>query len=162
MPPANWPDLYLAELERTGRVVSAAEAGLVSLAGVRKRRLADPDFRRAEVEALACARDRAISELTRRAIDGVEEMIITGHGKSRRVHKRKVYSDTLLLRLLEFQESGAFRQKQQVEHSGGIASAPTLADAKRRLAEAEAASAADEAASLGAAGPGPGPTQKTG
>lgn len=127
-------------------MTDAAAAALITLAGVRKHRKANTLFAAMEEEALACCRDRAMSELTRRAIDGVEEVTITATGI---VNRRRVYSDTLLLRLLEYQETGSFRQKQQVEHSGGIASAPTLADAKRRLAEAKAASAADEAASLG-------------
>jgi hypothetical protein len=148
-PADGWPAQYIQELEATGRMtVSAAGAG-VSLRSVQRRRREDSAFAREEREALACCRDRAISELTRRAIDGVEEVIVTGTGKNRRETRRRVYSDTLLLRLLEYQETGSFRQKQQVEHSGGIASLPTLAARKQRLIEARAAAAADEAASLG-------------
>ncbi len=152
-PPPNWTELYLAELEVTGRQVAAAAAALVSVNGVRYRRTIDPAFARAEREALANSRVVAIDELTRRAIHGTDVVTITGTGKNRREVRRTVYSDTLLLRLLEYQETGSFRLKQQLEHSGGIASAPTLADAKRRLAEAMAASAADEAASLGYVSP---------
>jgi hypothetical protein len=149
-PAEDWPTQYFQELEATGRMTDSAQAAGVSLRTVQRRRRVDQSFAREEKEATACCRHRAISELTRRAIDGTEEVTISGTGKNRRVHKRTVYSDTLLLRLLEFQETGSFRQKQQVEHSRSpMASLPTLADRKRRLAEAEAASAADEAASLG-------------
>lgn len=147
-PPPNWPDLYVAELELTGRVTDAAAAALISIRGVQTRRHADPEFAQREQEALACCRDRALSELTRRAIDGTEEITITATGI---VNRRQIYSDTLLLRLLEFQETGQVRQRQQVE-TGAPGAFKTRAElqamiAKRdeEFAKAKAEMAAEDA-----------------
>lgn len=146
--PANWPDLYIDELTVCGVMHMAAAVACVTVRGVYDRRERDQAFAKREAKALRDFRACAIAEITRRAVHGNEERIETGSGKSRRVVIRTVYSDTLLLRLVEYQETGSFRQKQQIEHSGGFASLPTLADKKKRLEEAKREADADEAASL--------------
>lgn len=146
-PSHNWLELYLAELEKCGVQKMAAAVAFFSISGIRNRRRIDPAFASAEREARAGFRDIAVGEAIRRGVHGTEEVIVTGHGKNRREVRRTVYSDTLLLRVLEYQESGSFRQRQQVKHSGGIASLPTL-EANWRYLEAKKAIAEDKAAGL--------------
>jgi hypothetical protein len=144
--------IYLDDLELHGQMMRAATAAGRSLRYFQRLRKADPVFAKAEEAALAVVADLVRSEITRRAIEGTE---VVTKGRDGSVIIRREYSDMLTLRLAEYLETRSWRQKQQVEHSGGIASLPTLADRKKRLADAKAAAAADEAASLAGLGIGP-------
>ncbi len=143
---------YRDDLELHGQMTRAAATAGRSLRYFQRLRKADPVFAKPEEGAPAVVADLLRSEITRRAIEGTE---VVTKGRDGSVIIRREYSDTLILRLAEYLETRSWRQKQQVEHSGGIASLPTLAARKQRLAEARAASAADEAASLGGLGIGP-------
>ena len=82
--------------------------------------MTDGNFAADEAEVMLVARDMIEDEITRRAIEGIEEPIFGSGGAgvgTVQVGTVRRYSDTLLLRLAERSETGSWRQKQQIEHS---------------------------------------------
>ena len=133
---APWMQGYLVALEANGgQLVAAARTANVNYKTVFRHRQKDAAFETAEREVMQMAKHAAESEATRRAIEGVEEIYTTKDGT---VHKTRKYSDTILLRLLEKHETGSWRQKQQIEHSGGV-TFKTRAERKAALEQARAA-----------------------
>ncbi len=97
-----------------------------------------PEFAAGEKLALRVALDVVESEATRRAVDGVKSTVTTVmKDGSVRTYEETKYSDTIILRLLERLETGSWRQKQQIEHSGAVGF-KTAAERKAALERAEA------------------------
>lgn len=156
----DWAPAYIASLSRSARKGAAAIAAGTALSTIRDRRKADPVFAAAELAAMEVAVDLIEDEITRRAIEGVEEPVYGSGGAgvgTVRVGSILRFSDTLILRLAERAETGTWRQRQQIEH-GAPGAFRTHADlqaaiAKRQeaLAEVRAAMAADSAQSAASA-----------
>ena len=117
-PRADWTAAYLESLSRNGKRVDAATAAGIIYSTAFRRRKSDPLFAQAEDEALNMALATWEQEAIRRAVDGCAHEKFDSEG--RLLSKRVEYSDVLLLRLLERLDP-TWRQKQQVEHSGGVA-----------------------------------------
>jgi hypothetical protein len=117
-PRLDWVAPYLEELSINGGLKgkAATHAG-TNRQRVMEHRERDPEFRALENHAMERSRETAEDEARRRAIEGMENIYTTKDGATRVV---RTYSDTILLRLLERQETGSWRQKQQIEHSGGM------------------------------------------
>jgi hypothetical protein len=117
-PKLDWVAPYLEELSINGGIKgkAATHAG-TNRQRVMEHRERDPEFRALENHAMERSRETAEDEARRRAIEGMENIYTTKDGATRVV---RTYSDTILLRLLERQETGSWRQKQQIEHSGGM------------------------------------------
>lgn len=142
---SSWIETYLGELEQHGQKCKAAKAAGVTIRAVQKRRNSDPAFTREETDAMAVAKDLVESEIFRRAIDGVQTVVIYKDGKI--ITTKTEYSDQLLLRAAERLETGSWRQKQQIEHSAATAlQFPTRAARKEALERARAEMAASRAA----------------
>jgi hypothetical protein len=139
-----WIETYLGELEQHGQKCKAAKVAGVTIRAVQKRRNSDPAFASNESDAMAVAKDLVESEIFRRAIDGVQTVIISKEGKI--ITTKTEYSDQLLLRAAERLETGSWRQKQQIEHS---AASPlqfaTRAERKAAIERARAEMAAGQA-----------------
>lgn len=143
--PPPWQAAYLAALaENCGQRVAAAKAAGCAYMTVYRYRLSDPAFETAEADVMKAQRHVAESEAVRRAVEGVESLYTTKDGT---IHSERKFSDTLLLRLLERQETGSWRQKQQIEHSGGM-TFKTRAERKEALEKARAAEKQQPVAAL--------------
>lgn len=127
--PADWISIYLSELEQHCQKETAARAAGVCLRTVQRYRKENRSFAEAEADAMAVAADLVESEITRRAIYGTTTEQRHRDGS---VTVKTQYSDLLLLRLAEKIESGRWRQKQLIEHSG---SHKTFATRAERVAE---------------------------
>lgn len=133
----DWTGPYLAALEANGGSFKrAAAAARVSYSTVWERRQADAVFASFEDAAIARAQRVLESEAVRRAVEGTK--VIRFQPKTGKIFHDLQYSDLLLLRLLEKAETGSWRQKQQVEHSGGV----TFKTRAERVAALEKARAA--------------------
>lgn len=137
----DWAAAYLAALSITGEKTRAARAARKDAKTIYRRRLADVDFADAEKEAMKIAADAHESEATRRAVNGITETRYDPK-TGKKVSQRRVYSDTLLLRLLVRNETGSWRESSKIEHGGAVDfTAMTRAERMKKLAEAEAARA---------------------
>jgi hypothetical protein len=135
-----WEAVYLNELEENGgqKTAAAKKAGVV-MSTIMRRRQSSSAFEQAEREALQLAFDVLESEAIRRAVDGVETRRVSRLRDGTVIeHVERKYSDTILLRLLEKHEAGSWRQKQQIEHSGGM-TFKTRAERKEALEKARLA-----------------------
>jgi hypothetical protein len=132
----EWPEKYLEALASTGQKVSAAKAAGVTMRSVCRRRCKDLEFARAEKEALMIAMDLLESEAVRRAVQGTTEI---HYGKDGRIVSRRViYSDALLLRILERADS-SWRTKSTVAVTSERKTVfATRADRKAALTQAKA------------------------
>jgi hypothetical protein len=101
-----------------------------------ERRRVDNGFATAEDDAVKRAQRVLESEAVRRAIEGMK--VVRFQPRTGKIFYDLQYSDTLLLRLLEKNETGSWRQKHQVEHSAGV----TFKTRAERLAALEKARAA--------------------
>jgi hypothetical protein len=134
-----WVPAYLAAVEITGgNFTKAARAAKVHRSTVWEWRRDNDEFAKAEADACRRGMKTLHAEAIRRAVDGVRS--IRFQPKTGTIHYERVYSDTLLLRALEHAETGSWRQKQQVEHSGGVVF-KTRAERKAALEAARAAMA---------------------
>jgi hypothetical protein len=144
-----WTSGYLTYLAGTGQKTAAAEFIKKSPTTVMNCRRNHPDFLEAENAAMQEARAVMESEAVRRAVQGdVEETFDPKTGAL--VRRKTVYSDTIMLRLLERMETGSWRQKQQIE-MGGPGSFPTAAERRTKLDEAR--KAREKAVNLNSAPP---------
>lgn len=133
---ADWAPRYLKALEITGgNWTKAAKAAKVGITTVWQRRQRDSEFERDEISVVARSVKVLEAECIRRAIDGVSK--IRFQPQTGKVLYEREYSDTLLLRALEHSETGSWRQKQQIEHSGGM-TFRTRAERKAALEQARA------------------------
>jgi hypothetical protein len=86
------------------------------------------------------AKDIIEDEITRRAVEGIEEPVYGSGGKgvgTVQVGTIRRYSDTLLLRLAERTETGFWRQRQQVE-TGAPGAFKTRAELQEAIETREA------------------------
>lgn len=114
---ADWGPAYLAALEVSARKGASAKLAGVTLRTVQRRRESDPAFAAQETTSMRVAADLIEDEVTRRAVEGVEEPVFGSGGRgvgTVQVGTIRRYSDTLLLRLAERTESGSWRAKQQI------------------------------------------------
>lgn len=143
---ADWAPRYLKALEITGgNWTKAAKHAKVGITTVYDRRQRDPEFERDEVSVVTRSVKVLEAECIRRALDGVRK--IRFQPRTGKVLYEQEYSDTLLLRALEHSETGSWRQKQQIEHSGGM-TFKTRAERKEALEKARAAEKQQPVAAL--------------
>jgi hypothetical protein len=158
LPPSEFPEIsdpkkraYITALALTGKFDEAAAAAGVTLRTGWNWRHDERDeaFQSALKFALALACDRVEAEITRRAIDGVEEPV---YQQGRMVGTVRKYSDTLLI----FKAKGLMPEtyRERYEHTGKDGSdlfAAAVAAADQRLAGflAEVSAARDASAAAG-------------
>jgi hypothetical protein len=140
----DWSVIYLETLGATGKRITSAKHAGVDYATVYRRRKADPDFEAKESAALDQSLVLAEDELRRRAIEGNEHITYDPKGKIK--ERKRVYSDLLLLRLLE-RHDPRWRQKQTLDVTTPKGN-PMFGTRAERLAALAAARAASKA-SLG-------------
>lgn len=87
---------FCEEFAKHGRKKQAADSAGVSLATVQRYLSADPVFKDMVFEAQAVYRDHVAEEVYRRAIVGVDKVILGGQFKDEILGYEKVYSDRLL------------------------------------------------------------------
>jgi hypothetical protein len=106
---------FLETLARGSTFTAAAEACGVSREAIYKRRRKDPTFA-ASIEAALSTGNQAIDdEIWRRAIDGVDEPIVSA-GKI--IGTKRVYSDSLLIRLAESRMPEKYRHRSETQLTG--------------------------------------------
>ena len=130
-------DRFLAYLAESGIVSESCKACGMSRALVyskRQEKSSDGtitasaiEFARLWDEAELVAADMLEREARRRAIDGIEDYVVSrgevvmfdaGDGKGPQPLKRRVYSDALLALLLRARNPSVFGDRQKIEHSG--------------------------------------------
>lgn len=108
----DWRTPFLAALRQAPNVSGAAKAAGIDRTIAYDTYRADPAFAAAWDDAIEQSVDRAVKELYRRAIDGVEKPV-TVAGEREVIRE---YSDTLLIFLLKSHRREVYGDK--VEHSG--------------------------------------------
>ncbi|MEY2653440.1 MAG: hypothetical protein RLZZ524_467 [Pseudomonadota bacterium] len=91
---APWIQPFLARLAETGVVSRACRAAGVSRTMVDRQRKTDADFAAAWEEAMEEATDAAEAELRRRAIDGVDELVVY-QGAPTYLHERDAQGNVI-------------------------------------------------------------------
>jgi hypothetical protein len=130
----RWARPYLAALATHGQKTKAAADSMVARIQVLRLRRTDPAFVMAEQAAMNAAMAFFESEAIRRATEGVVEERFDRNGRV--VARRVVYSDAIMLRLLERMQTGSWQQKTQLE-VGGPGAFNTLDDLEKRLSGAK-------------------------
>lgn len=132
---------FLAALAETGNVSRAAE-----VAGVDRRThyrwlKEDEDYAERASDAMDQAADYLEGEARRRATEGLRQYkfdkgVPILHPVTKEPYYEHSYSDTLLIFLLKGARPEKYRDRQQVEHSGSIAT-PSLEVVVKRADESE-------------------------
>ncbi len=65
-------------------------------------------------------RDRVVSEVFRRGMEGIDKAVIGGRDRNEIVHIEKHYSDQLLLALAKRCPDGSFTERQEITHKGEV------------------------------------------
>lgn len=147
-----WTAGYLTALAKHGQKVKAAKDCDVDPSTVIYMRRRCPEFIIAEKAAMEDAKEVFESEAIRRAVDGVERV---HYGRDGRVTSREIiFSDAILLRLLEKTETGSWRQRQQLE-VGGPHSFGTLGELDKSMSQDFAELSAKPTGELGNGAEGP-------
>ena len=115
--PAPWEETYLDTLADTGQKAKAARLASIGLRVVARRRREAPFFAQLECEAFEASFDFFESEAIRRAVEGVE---VSRPGRNGELITRTIYSDTLLLKLLERYVWTEPHQKSSPASSSGV------------------------------------------
>jgi hypothetical protein len=115
----RWASKFLAALEQTANVTTAAEAAGITRQAAYAYRKQSPEFAVAWDAALDVGVGTLEDEAVRRARDGVEEPI---YYEGECVGTVRRYSDTLLIFLLKSHKPGTYAPPQRVqnEHEGGL------------------------------------------
>jgi hypothetical protein len=127
---------FLKALANTGSVTAAVAMAGTSRTRVYELRKADPIFAAGWEDAEEIAADRLEEEARRRAVEGVQEPLVSA-GKIVRdddglpIAIRR-YSDTLLLALLKAHRSQRFKDRAVVEHDVSDTLADRLEAARQR------------------------------
>ncbi|HEY1188573.1 MAG TPA: hypothetical protein VGE74_13050 [Gemmata sp.] len=114
-PKKDWRVTFLEALADTGSVVRAARAAKVHRSTAYDHRETDTGFRDAWKEAERISVENMEAEARRRAVEGTLKPVFQG---GKKVGEVREYSDTLLIFLLKAHDP-KYRDKQQIEHSGG-------------------------------------------
>jgi hypothetical protein len=128
---------FLKALAETGNITAAVELAGTSRTRVYELRKVDEDFRAAWDEAENSASDKLEAEAWRRAVDGVQEPLVSA-GKIVRdddgnpIATRR-YSDAMLTLLLKARRPEKFRERSSVEMSGPGGKPIEVADARQRI-----------------------------
>lgn len=101
-----------------GMVVKATEAAGLSLTSLYALRRKDPEFATAWDDAIRDSTVILENEITRRAVEGVEEPVF--HRGEVVGHVRK-YSDNLLMFMTKARDPDKYRERTEVRHTGEIA-----------------------------------------
>lgn len=117
LPPLH--DAYLAALEKTGMYISAADAVGSAPERVLEYRKANPEFQARCNEAIARYGENLIRIAHKRATEGYGVPIVGGRNRDEVVATETKYSDGLMAMFLK-RTDPAFREKQEVVHSGGL------------------------------------------
>lgn len=122
----DWAPAFLAELALRGNILDSCGASGVSRSNVYQRRDADPDFALAMAQALEDATDRLEREAWRRAHEGlVRKQFYKGDPlidpETGAQYVEREYSDTLMVQLLKAHKPDKYRERREVEHTGGVA-----------------------------------------
>lgn len=101
-----------------GMVVKAAEEVGLPLSSLYSMRRNDPEFAAAWDDAIRDSTVILENEITRRAVEGVEEPVfhrgeVVGHVKK--------YSDNLLMFMTKARDPDKYRERTEVKHTGEIA-----------------------------------------
>lgn len=110
-----WQEQFLAELAARGSVVLACRAAGCSRANAYAERGRSAEFKAAWDEEKREAVELMEDEARRRAVEGTLRPVFHGGVQ---VGEVREYSDTLLIFLLKAHDP-KYRDRQQVEHSGG-------------------------------------------
>lgn len=115
-------DAFLAELAKRGNVSEACRAAEVPRSTAYQWKAADEAFAAAWNEALEVACDAMEGEAWRRAVEGTEEPVYgrVGKDKDGQIGTVRKYSDTLMVKLLQAHRPEKYRERQDVQHSGGV------------------------------------------
>lgn len=133
----DWTLAYLGALEANGgNFKKAAAASKVAYSTVWERRKNESSFARLEDEALKRAQRFLESEAVRRAVEGTK--VVRFQPKTGKIYHDIEFSDALLLRLLEKNETGSWRRNHVVEQRNEFCFA-TRAERKAALEKARAA-----------------------
>lgn len=128
---------FLKALGQTGNISAAVVLAGTSRTRVYELRKVDEDFRAAWDEAENNASDKLEAEAWRRAVDGVQEPLVSA-GKIIRdddgnpVAIRR-YSDAILTLLLKARRPEKFRERSSVEMSGPSGKPIEVSDARQRI-----------------------------
>lgn len=147
--------VFLDVLSKTGNQTEALRLSGMRRADVLARKRDDPDFAEAFNEAVAVSNDALEAEARRRAVEGVEELVIqSGSPVYERDAKgnilcdeigqpipvkKKVYSDKLLETMLKANMPEKYRENVKVDHAvtGGVlllaGKAPTQDEWEQRM-----------------------------
>lgn len=132
-PKKDWKPQFIAELAARGNVVDACKKAKVVRSVAYATRTSDAAFAEAWKEAVEIAVEAMEAEARRRAVDGTLKPIYQG-GKL--MCKVREYSDTLLIFLLKAHKPERYRERHQVEHSGGTTQTHIYLPAKNAPATA--------------------------
>src|SRR5437870_1984665 len=128
---------FLKALAETGNITAAVELAGTSRTRVYELRKVDEAFRAAWDEAEDIASDRLEGEAWRRAVEGVQEPLVSA-GKIVRdddgnpIAIRR-YSDPMLTLLLKARRPGRFRERSSVEIGNKDGKPFQIDDARQRL-----------------------------
>ena len=114
---------FLKAYVRTGTILHAALAAKVDRQ-THYKWMDNPRYAQAFAEAEELAIQELEREARRRALEGVREPVGFWKGKASEYVKR--YSDTLLIFLLKGHRPDKYRERQEIEHKGHIASKVTI------------------------------------
>ena len=113
--------LFFDDLARHGIVSHAADVAGVNLDTIYNHRDRNPVFRKKMEQARERSIDRLEKEAERRAVDGVEDVVVSGGKVVRhrgKVLKRKIYSDRLMALLLRAKRPKEFRDNLDITSDG--------------------------------------------
>jgi hypothetical protein len=128
----DWKVPFLAELARTGVVLTACKKARIGRTTAYKIRDEDEEFAAAWDAALDDAADEMEEEAHRRAVKGVLKPVYQG---GKKVGSIREYSDTLLIFLLKGAKPEKFRERADVRHSGKIDVSKLSDDELQSIAE---------------------------
>lgn len=117
-----WQKAFLTILRETGNVSEAARATGIERSTAYDRRNGHASFAALWDDALEEATDALEAEARRRAYDGWDEPVYGRVGKDQdgQIGLVRKYSDSLMNTLLKGNRPEKFKDRQQVEHTGGI------------------------------------------
>jgi hypothetical protein len=113
----DWKPAFLAAFRETGLVAHACEAANVGRSTVYEARTLDEEFAVAWAQVEDEVSDVMERELYRRAVEGIEEPVVSAGKLVTTVTK---YSDSLLMFALKARRPEKYRDNVKVEHTGQV------------------------------------------